>query len=110
MTKMGGFFKKYENLNFAIIHAAGHLVPATQLAITRSMVKDMISSTHSLECHSEDLNELPCFKTETQCEFMNNCNGNGNCQKGRCLCNSGYYTADCSVSPEKLKKSFELPA
>lgn len=39
--RMGGYYKQFGNLKFLIVHAAGHLLPATQLALSRSMVKDM---------------------------------------------------------------------
>ena len=40
---------------------------------------------------------------EGKCEFMNGCSGHGQCENGRCRCEKGYYTGDCSVKAELLK-------
>jgi carboxypeptidase C (cathepsin A) len=48
--RLGGNFKQYENLNVLMIYAAGHLVPSTQLAASRSMLSDIIYHG-GLQCH-----------------------------------------------------------
>jgi len=41
---------------------------------------------------------------DTMCTFMNDCSNHGSCSSstGQCVCDSGYYGADCSVAPLKL--------
>lgn len=41
--RLGGNFKQHKNLNVLMIYAAGHLVPSTQLAMSRNMLSDIIS-------------------------------------------------------------------
>lgn len=41
--KVGGYFKQFQNFNYMIVHAAGHLVPSTQLAASRQMLEDFTS-------------------------------------------------------------------
>ena len=41
-VKLGGNFKTHKNLNVLMIYAAGHLVPTTQLALSRNMLSDII--------------------------------------------------------------------
>jgi len=43
---------------------------------------------------------------------VNNCNGNGLCNEGRCVCNSKYRGHDCSIPKDlflikELRKSSE---
>lgn len=40
---IGGNFKRYKNLNFLTVYAAGHMVPATQLALSRRMLSNIIN-------------------------------------------------------------------
>jgi hypothetical protein len=108
VVKIGGFYKNYKNLNFVIVHAAGHLVAATQLAITRSFLKDLISDDHTLQCHSIGGDE--CSVVDEVCELMNGCSDHGKCNsKGKCECSKGWYTADCSVKPTDILTDFTLP-
>jgi len=37
------------------------------------------------------------------CEYMDDCNKKGTCgSDGKCVCNAGYYGADCSVKVTSL--------
>ena len=36
---------------------------------------------------------------------MNDCNGNGECVTGKCICKDGLYGADCSISPKSFGSS-----
>ena len=48
-VKLGGNFKQHKNLNVLMVYAAGHLVPTTQLALSRNMLSDIIYNTTSLK-------------------------------------------------------------
>ncbi|XP_046362713.2 uncharacterized protein LOC124139581 [Haliotis rufescens] len=82
----------------------------------------MTGTTAFAEETNEDLKETcisgiekdPIFQTDTRAkeiaaEIMNlactpiDCNGNGRCDGGICLCNSGYLGADCSVNKLHLQ-------
>jgi hypothetical protein len=45
---VGGNYKQSNNLNLAVIYSAGHLVPTTQLAISRRLLKDLIFAPQGL--------------------------------------------------------------
>lgn len=82
-----------------MIYNAGHLVTSTQLAVSRQMFSDMISS-QKLNCHKADGN---CSLDEMRCDYLNHCNGHGNCVNGRCVAwDEGYYGADCSITTKPL--------
>ena len=53
--KLGGNFKQHKNLSVLIVYASGHLVPTTQLALSRNMLSDIIFN-NSLLCHQKDGN------------------------------------------------------
>ena len=80
-VRLGGNFKQYENLMFMTVYNAGHLVPTTQMAASRSMLKDFVTY-NKLQCHHE---EGLCNTDELSCEYMNNCNSNGECINGKIL-------------------------
>ena len=106
-VKLGGNFKQHKNLSFLIVYVSGHLVPTTQLALSRSMLSDIIYN-----------NTLLWHQTEGQCNldiktwsFMNNCTNHGECNQGKCACSSGYYGADWSITVDSLgSNSFTLNA
>ena len=97
-VRLGGNFKHHKNLHLMMIYAAGHLVPTTQLALSRSMLSDIIYNDKLL-CH---LSDGTCSIDQKTWEMMDNCNGNGNCVNGKCVWNSGYYGGDWSVTTEAL--------
>lgn len=66
---VGGNFRQYKNLHYLTIYSAGHLVPSTQLAVSRRMMKDMITE-NKLLCHAEDSDD--CNLDKVACEYMNN--------------------------------------
>ncbi|CAI2361512.1 unnamed protein product [Moneuplotes crassus] len=99
---VGGNFRQFKNLHYLTIYTAGHLVPSTQLAMSRSMIKDMISS-QKLLCHADD--PLSCRLDKISCYYMKNCSENGQCINGKCHCDEGFYGADCSIKPDILKTS-----
>lgn len=76
---LGGNYKQYGYLNLLMVYNAGHLVPSTQLALTRQMLKDMVES-QKLKCHKAD---LKCSLDSISCEYLNNCSGNGQCVNGK---------------------------
>lgn len=43
-----------------------------------------------------------CSLDEITCKLMNNCTNHGQCVTGKCICNKGYYGADCSIVTELL--------
>ena len=106
-VKLGGNFKQHKNLSVLIVYAAGHLVPSTQLALSRNMLSDIIYN-----------NTLLWHQTEGKCSldiktwnFMNNCTNHGECNQGKCACSSGYYGADWSITVDTLgSNSFTLNA
>lgn len=42
--RLGGNYKQYKNLHLLIVYSAGHLVPTTQLALSRSFITDIMTS------------------------------------------------------------------
>ncbi len=115
---MGGYYKSHKNLNFVIVHAAGHGIPATQLAMSRSILYDMIGENSNadqpaLECHATDPKD--CDITEAICEHLqdpetkSDCSGHGSCANGQCTCLDDWYAADCSIQVESLKSTFNMP-
>ena len=50
---IGGNYRQHKNLNYLTLYNAGHLAPSTQLALTRTMMKDMIFEG-KLKCHHEE--------------------------------------------------------
>jgi len=97
-VRLGGNFKSYKNLNVLMIYAAGHMVPSTQLATSRSMLSDIITNG-TLLCHERD---GKCSLDETTCNLMNNCTGHGQCITGKCKCDAGFYGGDCSITTTSL--------
>ena len=95
--RVGGYYKQYANFHFLVIHAAGHLVPSTQMAASRRMFKDMITE-QKLQCHGAD----DCLVTEKSCNSMINCSEHGQCHEGRCICDKGFYGEDCATQVEAI--------
>ena len=91
--KFGGNFKRYENFYFLTVYEAGHLVPTTQLALSRQMLVDIFEEGE-LQCHHP---ENKCKVDSAACEYMNYCNNHGQCKNGHCICEEKYFGADCSV-------------
>lgn len=105
--RIGGNFKKYKNLSLLVVYAAGHMVPSTQLALSRNMLSDIIYQDE-LQCHHA---EGKCSLNVKTCNLMNNCTEHGSCLNGKCICKAGYYGADCSITTETLyTDSFTLNA
>ena len=71
--RLGGNYKQHKNLSLLMVYNAGHLVPSTQLAASRSMLKDMLD-VQKLQCHKEGED---CSLDEVSCKYLNNCNGHG---------------------------------
>jgi hypothetical protein len=95
--RVGGNFKQHKNLMLLMVYSAGHMVPSTQLATSRSFLKDFVND-QQLKCHATD--DIKCKLDDVACRYMNNCSGNGECVNGKCLsCKTGFYGADCSVKP-----------
>lgn len=77
--KLGGNYKQHKNFHFLVVYAAGHFAPATQLALTRNMLSDVINYGE-LICNSNQ----SCNLDQNACNFMNNCAGQGSCIAGKC--------------------------
>ena len=102
----GGYYRYDVEMDFTFltIPKAGHFVPATNLAVTKQMLSDAISS-HKLICHRDDPSK--CEQAPTMCSYMNSCNGKGVCDwSGICKCNAGYKSADCSEKVELLSNGY----
>ena len=67
-VKLGGNFKSYENFHFLVVYAAGHLVPSTQLALSRNMLSDIIYHDKLL-CHEQN---GQCSLDNITIQLMNN--------------------------------------
>jgi cathepsin A (carboxypeptidase C) len=79
--RLGGNFKQHKNLNFLVVYAAGHMVPATQLALSRNMLEDII--THGeLQCRDE-LGSGDCIAGKFLPQLMDLCNNNGKIVKNK---------------------------
>ena len=103
--KLGGNFKQHKNLSFLVVYAAGHLVPSTQLALSRSMLSDIMFN-NSLICHHKEGN---WSLNDKAWSFMKGCAGRGTWEQGRWKWDSDYYGADCSISVKTLNPiSFTL--
>ena len=85
-----------------IVEGAGHLVPMTQLQGSRQVLRDFIDGSE-LKCHNA---KKGCSLDEALCDLMNNCNGHGVCSNGRCECEDGYKSADCSAMTTDFAKEF----
>lgn len=82
------------------IPKAGHYLPHTQLVNTKTILSDFITAGQ-LQCHNS--NQSACLVAPIMCGYMNNCNGNGVCKEnGKCSCNSGFRSADCSQKVNAL--------
>lgn len=104
--RVGGNFKQHKNLMLLMVYSAGHMVPSTQLAASRSFFNDFINH-QQLQCHATD--ETKCKLDDVACKYMNNCSGNGKCVNGKCAsCKSGFYGADCSVKPALFKSGLNV--
>ena len=96
--KLGGNFKQYKNLSLLIVYSAGHLVPTTQLALSKSMLSDIMFND-GLVWHQEQGNWSLDVKTW---DLMNNWTDKGEWINGKCRCNDGYFGADCSITVDSL--------
>lgn len=98
----GGYYRRTPNGKYTLmtVPKAGHYVPTDVLDVTKWMLTDMINNG-SLQCHN---NKDGCSTAHYTCSYMNHCSGNGVCSKdnGRCQCNPGYASADCSKRVEVL--------
>lgn len=101
--QVGGYFKQVGNLVFCVVLHSGHLIPSTQLAMSRWLVKDM-HEFKKLKCHLP--NEDDCKITTKMCQYMNQCNQHGTCSAdtGKCTCTGDWMGADCSIMPEDFTK------
>ena len=105
--KIGGNFKQHKNLSLLVIYAAGHLVPATQLALSRNMLSDIIYN-NTLQWH---LKNGTWNLDEKTCSLMNKWSNNGKCNLGKWKCSNGYFGADCSLTTSDLSSiTFNLNA
>ncbi len=80
------------------------MVAASQVKMTQSYVSDLLTYGE-LRCKGET---CPTFASD-MCDMMNSCNGHGQCGNstyGKCVCNSGWYGADCTVQVNALSDEF----
>ena len=99
--KLGGNFKQHKNLSLLVIYAAGHLVPSTQLALSRNMLADIIYN-NTLLWHQKDGKWSLDEKTWN---LMKNWTQHGKWVQGKWKWDSGYFGGDCSVSPSSLSSA-----
>ena len=105
--KLGGNFKQHKNLAVLVVYASGHLVPSTQLALSRNMLSDIIFND-TLLWHQK---EGQCSLDNKTWNFMNNWTGNGKCNQGKWEWSTGYFGADCSILVNSLESNlFSLNA
>jgi len=63
------------------------------------MLEDF-TSKGELQCRNKE----GCSLSYKMCSLMKNCNGNGSCNNGKCLCEKGFSGADCSIAPSFIDK------
>lgn len=100
--KIGGYFRHGGNFTLVVTPKAGHMVAASRVYASKAYVHDQVHYGH-LYCEGKgkvcDTFALP------MCDYMNDCTGHGKCDestKGQCVCNSGWFGADCSVKLSSL--------
>mmetsp|Transcript_48937 Transcript_48937/g.36021 ORF Transcript_48937/g.36021 Transcript_48937/m.36021 type:complete len:95 (+) Transcript_48937:1362-1646(+) len=86
-----------DGLSWITVPKAGHFVPTNYFISTKNFLGDFIGG-RQLECKRAE----GCDLVEVQCKYMNDCNGNGDCSTGFCICNQGFTGADCSQEYTKL--------
>lgn len=75
------------------------MVPGGQTWLSGKFVHDYIMYGH-IGCHASNND---CSMAEKQCSYMNDCYNHGSCNNnGQCVCDSGFFGADCSVSPTDM--------
>lgn len=100
-TEVGGWYRHHENFTAIVVPQAGHMVPVFKPQLTMLFVENFIAKGY-LYC--EDDSNSSCESVASDmCTYMNDCNGNGSCNKyGKCECTSDFFGADCSTSVTAL--------
>lgn len=103
---MGGYYRHHENFTVLVVPGAGHMVAASQPYLSMKIVMDYVKKGH-LSC--ETISSGNCKSmADDMCDYMNDCNGQGTCSSstnGKCVCDTGYYGADCSSTVDALTSS-----
>jgi len=97
---IAGYIKQVKNLALITMRNAGHFAPLGRPGSTFDLMKHVLSDEKEWSCPDNK-----CSLAETKCQFMNNCNGNGQCGEetgGKCICTSKFYGPDCSLHVEPL--------
>lgn len=79
------------------------MVAASQPYLTMKFVMDYVNKGH-LSCETIDGGNCKSVATD-MCTYMNSCNSHGSCSEktdGKCVCDDGYYGADCASEVDKL--------
>jgi hypothetical protein len=117
--KIAGYEWSTHNITFLTVHGAGHFVPTDRPATGLEMIRRFLYrepyckkgevvplsfTTLTPDDYREYLSidekgehRVPCAITDVLCtKLMKNCNGNGHCEGGTCVCDKGFTGEDCS--------------
>ena len=99
--QVGGYYRRTLNFTSVTTPKSGHFMPADNYNASKAYIDDFFA-TNTLQCHNA---AGGCRVNTKMCTAMNNCNGNGKCQtNGICLCDAGFFGADCSFKAFDLNK------
>ena len=102
---VGGWYRHHDNFTVIVTPQAGHMVPAYQPYLSMQYVMDFIEKGY-LYCSDDKQNGSCSSVASYMCTYMNDCNGNGSCNSyGKCECDSGFISADCSQTATSLSKT-----
>ena len=79
------------------------MVPAFKPYLTMQFVKNYLTEGR-LYCETSPNGQCSSVAS-AMCKYMNDCSGNGACNSnGKCMCNPGFFGADCSTRVTDLTK------
>jgi hypothetical protein len=115
-----------DRLTFLTVHGAGHFVPTDQPKTALEMLRKFLYNKpfckkgesvpltfttltpdefkQFLDVDSDGVFRVPCEINNVLCKrILKNCNGNGECVNGNCVCKDGFTGEDCSRRISLLK-------